>query len=95
MRPKMMVHQSQARTITSHEEVERLLAMGWLLAAPKPRTKDAKRMRCLRQQRRLAGWLSLYLWLSPEEVAAVTAAKRAGETYAELLVRLAKQQSLL
>ncbi|WP_433737432.1 hypothetical protein [Pseudomonas putida] len=95
MKPKLLVHPSQARTISNPVEVERLLAMGWLIGAPKPRTKDAKRMRSLRQQRRLAGWLSVYFWLSPEEVAAVTAIKHPGESYAALLVRLTKERSLL
>lgn len=95
MRAKMMVHGSQARCISSPQEVERLLGLGWLLAMPKPRTKDAKRMRNQRQQRRLAGWLSVYFWLSPEEVAAVRAIKRPGESYAALLVRLTRERSLL
>jgi hypothetical protein len=95
MRSKMLVHGSQARCISSPEEVERLLSMGWLLAMPKPRTKDAKRMRSQRQQRRLAGWLSVYFWLSPEQVAAVRAIKRRGESYSALLVRLVKERSLL
>ncbi|WP_042955505.1 hypothetical protein [Pseudomonas sp. G5(2012)] len=95
MRPKLLVHPSQARTISDPMEQERLLGMGWVLAAPKPRTKDAKRMRSLRQQRRRAGWLSVYLWLSPEQVSAVRALKRSGESYAALLVRLAQERSLL
>lgn len=95
MKPKLLVHPSQARTISSPVEQERLLAQGWVLAAPKAKTKDAKRMRSQRQQRRLAGWLSIYFWLSPEEVAAVTAIKRQGESYAALLVRLTKERSLL
>lgn len=95
MNPKLLVHSSYARTISSPEEVERLLALGWLLAAPKPKTKMAKSMRSLRQQRRLAGWQSLYLWLSPEQVAAVDAAKCDGETYVALLIRLITERSLL
>lgn len=95
MKPKLLVHPSQARTIDSPLEVERLLALGWLLAAPKPKTKMAKSMRSLRQQRRLAGWQSLYLWLSPEQVAAVDAVKRDGETYVALLIRLLTERSLL
>lgn len=95
MKPKMMMHGSLARCISSPEEVERLLNQGWLIAKPKAKTRDAKSMRLLRARRRDAGWLSLLLWLPPEEVSAVKAAKRAGETYAELLVRLVKQLSLL
>lgn len=95
MKPKQLVHPSQARTISSPEEVERLLSMGWVLAAPKPRTKDAKRMRTQRQQRRAAGWLSLYFWLTPEDVTAVTSVRRRGESYAALLVRLATERSLM
>lgn len=93
MRPKLLVHGSQARTINNPEEVERLLSQGWLMAAPKPRTADAKRVRTLRAQRRAAGWLSLYLWLTPEQAAAVRAALLPGESYAELLIRLLEGQS--
>lgn len=95
MRSKMLVHPSQARTIGNPVEIERLLAQGWVLAAPKPKTATAKRMRSLRARRRAEGWLSLYLWLPPGDVAAVTAVKRPGESYVALLVRLAKERSLL
>lgn len=92
---KLLVHGSYARSISSPNEVARLLSQGWLLAMPKPRTKSAARMRTLREQRRSAGWLSLYLWLSPEEVAAVSAIKRPEESYVGLLMRLVNEQSLL
>lgn len=95
MQPKLMVHGSHARTISSPEEVERLLAMGWVLAAPRPKTKTAKSMRSLRARRRAAGWLSLLLWLPPDQAVAVAAAKRQGESYADLLARLVREQSLL
>lgn len=95
MKPKMMVHGSMARTISSPEEVERLLSQGWLLAAPKPKTVMAKRMRTLRARRRAEGWVNLTLWLSPEDLAAVRAALTPGETLAEAFVRLAKKQRLL
>lgn len=95
MKAKLLVHGSYARSITSPVEVARLLSQGWLLAMPKPRTKSAARMRMLREQRRSAGWLSLYLWLSPDEVEAITAVKRRGESYADLLMRLVNKQSLL
>jgi hypothetical protein len=95
MKPKLLVHPSQARTIDNPVEIERLLSMGWVLAAPKPKTVVAKRMRSLRARRRAEGWLSLYLWLTPGDVAAVAAVKRTGESYVALLVRLAKERSLL
>lgn len=95
MKSKLLVHPSQARTISNPVEIERLFTQGWVLAAPKPKTKMARRMRSLRQQRRLAGWLSVYLWLSPEQVATVRALKRPGESYAALLVRLVNERSLL
>lgn len=95
VKPKLLVHGSYARTISSPEEVERLLAMGWLLAGAKPKTRMAARMRTLRAQRRAAGWQSLLLFLPPEQVAMVKAALLQGESYAELLVRLVKKQSLL
>jgi hypothetical protein len=94
-KPKMMVHGSYARSISSPEEVERLLAMGWLVAKPKPRTAMAKRMRTLRARRRAEGWQTLLLWMAPEDVAAVKAALLPGESYAELLIRLVQKQSLL
>ncbi|MHC8354465.1 hypothetical protein ACYZTL_04305 [Pseudomonas sp. LB3P81] len=95
MKPKMMVHSSLARCITSPEEVERLLNQGWLLAAPKPKTVMAKQMRSLRARRRAEGWQTLLLWLAPEDIAAVKAALLPGESYAELLIRLVQKQSLL
>lgn len=88
----LMVHGSQARTVTSPGDIERLRAQGWLVANPKPKTKMAKRMRELRQQRAEAGWLSLKLWLTPEHAALVRAARRPGEDYAGLLVRLVQEQ---
>lgn len=94
MKPKLLCHPNHARCIDSPAEIERLLAMGWVLAAPKPKTVAAKRMRSLRERRRDAGWLSLYVWLAPEEAAAVTAAKHPSESYAALLVRLVNEQSL-
>jgi hypothetical protein len=93
MRPKLLVHGSYARTISSPEEVERLLAQGWVIATPKPRSKMAKTMRTLRAQRRAAGWKQLYLWLPPEDATALKAAMLPGESYADLLARLVRQQS--
>lgn len=96
MKPKYLVHSSLARCISSPEEIERLLSQGWLLAKPKPRTKVAKQMRTLRARRRAEGWQSLLLWLPPEEAALVKAARRSGEDYASLLIRLVRgQQSLI
>lgn len=95
MKPKLLCHPSLSRTISSPEEVERLLAMGWLLGKQKPRTKMAARMRTLREQRRAAGWVALLLWLPPDQAAAVRAARRPGEDYAGLLIRLVRKQSLL
>lgn len=95
MKPKLLVHPSQARTIDNPVEVERLLAMGWVIAASKPKTKMAKRMRTLRAARRAEGWTSLLLWIDAEQQAAISAAKEPGETYVQLLMRLVRQQSLL
>lgn len=94
MKPKFMVHPSQARCIDNPVEQERLAAIGWLIAQTKPKTKMAGRMRSLRAQRREAGWQSIYMWLDPEQVAAVSSALRPGETYVELLVRLIEERSL-
>lgn len=95
MKPKLMVHPSYARTISSPEEQERLLALEWVIALPKPKTKDARRMRSLRAQRRDAGWANLTLWVDPEQLAAITSAKRPGETVVGLIMRLIKEQGSL
>ncbi|MNY08640.1 hypothetical protein D3C86_1415040 [compost metagenome] len=94
-KPKLLVHPSQCRTIDNPVEIERLLSQNWLLAKPRPKTGMAKRMRLLRAHRRAEGWLSLLLWLSPDQAAAVKAALRKNESYAELLIRLVRKQSLL
>lgn len=95
MKPKLLCHPSLSRCISSPAEVERLLSQGWVLAAPKPRTRMAKRMRDLRAQRRAAGWVNLTLWVDPEQVAAISAARRPGETVVSLIMRLIKKQGLL
>lgn len=95
MKPKLLVHPSQARTISNPVEQERLLSQGWVIAAPKPRTAMAKRMRSLRARRRAAGWVNLNIWLDAEDLAAVTATQRPGETVAAMIIRLVKKQSLL
>lgn len=95
MKPKLLVHPSQARTISSPEEVERLLSLGWVLAAPKPKTVMAKRMRSLRARRRAAGWVNLNIWLDALDLAAVTATQRPGESVAAMLMRLVRKQSLM
>lgn len=95
MKPKMMVHGSYARTISNPDEVERLLAMGWLLAQPKPKTRMAARMRALNSRRRAEGWTTRTLWFSPEDLAAVQAALLPGESYVELFVRLVRKNSLI
>jgi hypothetical protein len=95
MKPKLLVHPSQARTISSPEEVERLLSQGWVLAAPKPKTVMAKRMRGLRARRRAEGWTVLTLWMSSEDHAAITAIRRPGETVVQMIIRLVRKQSLL
>lgn len=95
MKPKLLVHQSQARTIDSPAEVERLLNQGWVIASPKPRTKSASNMRRLNADRRAAGWTTRTLWFSPEQLAVLKAALSPGETYAELVMRLVEENSLL
>lgn len=94
MKPKYMVHPSQARCIDSPMEQERLAAIGWLIAQVKPRTKMAARMRTLRERRRAEGWVNLTLWFEAQDLAAVRAARLPGETYSQLLVRLVNKQSL-
>lgn len=94
MRTKMMVHGSQARSISSPEEVERLLAAGWLIAAPKPKTAMAKAMRSLRAKRRAADWRVLTLWVDPQQAAAIAATQRPGESVVEMIMRIIKKQSL-
>lgn len=94
MKPKYLVHGSYARCVSNPVEVERLLSQGWLIAAPKARTREAKRKRELRSQMRANGWRTLLLWLPPDEAALVAAARLPGEGYAALLVRLVKRQCL-
>lgn len=95
MKPKLLVHPSQARTISNPVEQERLLAQGWVLAAPKPKTEMAKRMRSLRARRRSEGWKVLTLWMSSEDHAAITGTQRPGETVLEMIIRLVRKQGLL
>lgn len=95
MKPKMLTHPSYARCIDSPAEVERLLAQGWVITAPKPRTKSAGRMRALRAQRRAAGWANLTLWVDPEQLIAITSAQHPGETVVQMLMRLIEKQSSL
>src|SRR3990167_2426464 len=76
VKPKMMVHPSQARCISSPAEQERLAAQDWLFAYGKPKSKAAKRMRALRRKRQAEGWVNLPMWFSPVQVAALKAAKR-------------------
>lgn len=95
MKPKYLVPQCYARAISSPEEVERLLAQGWLLAAPKPRTRMAKRMRNLRAERRAAGWTSMTLWFPQDELELIKAELQDGEEYSALVMRLVRKQSLL
>lgn len=93
----LMARQSTVVTITSPVQAEQMLSTDYLRVVPraKARGKDAKRMRLLRRARLVEGWVSLDLWLSPDDVEAVKAVKRSGETYAALLVRLVKERSLL
>lgn len=97
MKAFLLARQSQVVTVLSPTDAEQMLATDYLRVMPRLKShgKDAMRMRSLRRARRIEGWLSLNLWLSPEDVAAVTAIKRPGETYAELLVRLVKERGLL
>lgn len=95
MEAKLMVHPSQARTVCSPAEVERLLAMGWVLAKPKPKTRMARRMRDLNAKRRAAGWITQQIWMDPQQHAAIKAAKRSGESTVGLLMRLILKESLL
>lgn len=95
MKPKLLVHGSYARTIDNPVEIERLLSQGWLLAAPKPKTKTTSRMRKLNSERRAAGWTTRTLWFSSEQLAAVRAARLPGESYAELFMRLVRENSSL
>lgn len=95
MKSKLLVHPSQARTISNPLEQERLLSLGWVLAAPKPKTAMAKRMRALRARRRAEGWMVLTLWMSSEDHAAIAATQRPGETVVQMIIRLVRKQSLL
>lgn len=97
MKEFLLTRQSQVVTITSPVQAEQMLATDYLRVMPrsKARGKDAKRMRLLRRARLADGWLSLDLWLSPEDVVAIKAVKRSGESYSALLVRLVRERGLL
>lgn len=94
MKPRLLVHPSQARSITSPEEVERLIAQGWVIAtrksASRAKREDAMNKRTKRDQLRADGWLELNFWMSPEAAAVVAAVKQKGESYAACLERLAR-----
>ena len=97
MKAFLLARQSQVVTVLSPTDAEQMLATDYLRVMPrlKAQGKDAKRARSMRRARRSEGWLSLNLWLSPEDVAAVRAIKRPGETYVALLMRLVKERSLM
>lgn len=96
MKTYRLVRRSAVQTILSPEDAERMLQTGdWLIAAPKPRTRMAARMRELNNRRRAEGWTTRTLWFSPDDLAAVRAALLPGETYAELFLRLVRKNSLM
>ncbi len=96
MKTYRLVRQSAVQTVLSSDDAERMLATGdWLIAAPKPRTKMAARMRALNNRRRSQGWSTRTLWFSPDDLAAVRAALNPGESFVELFMRLVKKDSLL
>lgn len=97
MKPYQLARESQVVTVLSPADAERMLATDYLRVMPRPkaRGKDTRRMRSLRRDRRLAGWQSLYLWLTPEQTAVVEATKWDNETYVDLLMRLITERSLL
>jgi hypothetical protein len=96
MKTYRLVRQSAVQTVLSPDDAERMLASGdWLIATTRPKTRMAARMRLLRNRRSAEGWVPLSFWLSPDQVAAVKAALYPGESYAELLIRLVRKQSLL
>ncbi|MCY1443029.1 hypothetical protein D9M71_594240 [compost metagenome] len=98
MKTYRLVRESAVQTILSPTDAERMLGTGDYVTAsakPKARGRNAKRMRSLRQQRRAAGWLVLDFWLAPDQAVAVRAALLPNETYAEMLIRLVRKQSVL
>jgi hypothetical protein len=97
MKEFLLARQSAVVSVLSSADAERMLSTDYLRVMPrlKARGKDAKRMRLMRRARLAAGWLSVKFWLSPDEVTLVRAAKRPGETYARLLVRLINERGLL
>ena len=96
MKTYRLVRQSAVLTVLSPDDAERQLATGdWRMAMPRPRSKTAKTMRELNNRRRAAGWTTRTLWFSPEQLAALKAALLPGETYAELVDRLIRKNSLI
>jgi hypothetical protein len=95
MKAYRLVRQSQVLTVLSSADAERMLDTGdYVMAAAKPkaRGKDAKRMRGIRQRRRLAGWIHADLWIPPEVVGAISAVKLQKESYLKLFIRLVKKE---
>ncbi|MFW0758929.1 hypothetical protein ACN1C3_30165 [Pseudomonas sp. H11T01] len=91
MKAKLLVRKSTAHCVSSPTQLEQMLGSGdWLIAAPPARSKSAKNMRLTRERLRSAGWLQLDLWLPPDVIAMVKAAKLPGENYSELFIRLVK-----
>lgn len=97
MKEFLMARESQVQTILSPADAERMLATDYLRVVPRSKVcgGNAKRMRLLRRARRAEGWLVLDFWLAPDQAIAVKAALQPGETYAELLIRLVRKQSVL
>ncbi|WP_104960906.1 hypothetical protein [Pseudomonas sp. XWY-1] len=97
MKEFLLARQSQVVSVLSPDDAERMLTSGdYLTVAPRLKPHgNAKRMRLMRRERLAAGWLSVKFWLSPDEAALVKAAKRSGETYVQLLVRLINERGLL
>ena len=88
-----MCHPYHTQAVSSPAEQERLLAMGWVFAAGKPKSNRAVAVRQLHHQRRDAGWRRLNVWLSPEQIALLLSVRLPGESYSALFCRLAEAVS--
>lgn len=89
-KPIVLAPVAHTRTMQPNADTERLLASGSWVQVVKPKKRDAyaKAMDRWRERRKKAGYRQIYIFVPGPVYEAVCAAKREGETFAELLTRL-------
>lgn len=90
MKATLLAPRQSVREIASPADASRMLASGsWVRAsAAQTRKPSSARARQYKRRRRAAGWQVLNIFVSPKLATALRAAKREGETLAELIERL-------